>query len=218
MVSCVVANLLTHVEVGHVLVISGVVKDDGSSVKIQLLNSGENNKKICLEIRADLEQKRITLTADGSNNEEKSEDEAYNVKSISKSFKFYILTTDDKFRISLNEEHLCSFNYRCEVSTIKMIKISGEIDIVKQADHRQIYPYCWPQNHEDLPTIAFSADVPCRFSQNTIVILRMRLSGDENGSFFIRFNEMGSKKQLFHFNPRFNEKEIVCNCMNDKLE
>lgn len=219
MTKCVV-NLLANVDIGHVFVISGVLSEDCKGFKITFSSNGDKvYSEIPLAIAANVVEKSVTLTTI-VNNELKT-GEVFNVKAIGDDsmFKFYILVLDDKFRIAMDDEHLCSFKYQSDLININMVKISGDIECVKQVDHRRVYPFSWPNTQEDLPSCAFSCDVPCLFSQNTIIVLRMTLLGDDqNGSFFIRFNERASKKQLFHFNPRFRDKQIIINNMNDNLE
>ncbi|KAG5680699.1 hypothetical protein PVAND_010190 [Polypedilum vanderplanki] len=222
MTSLVIVHLLSHVDVGHIILIKGLIEEESKTFKIQLLNNCENSndRKFPLQIEADIIKKKIILSSFHNDSNENCEEQIYNIELITDdlSFKFYILTLEENFRIALNDEHLCNYKHHSNAGIVKLIKITGDFDCIKQVDHRKIYPFCWPPNQEELPTIAFSCDVPCHFSQNTIIILKIAFSGDEKGSFFIRFNERGTKKQLFHFNPRFAEKEIVCNSMNDRLE
>ena len=212
------SNLYTNVEIGHILIVSFKLKEKCSSSKIDFSNDIDEISNIPLSINIDENNKCIKFMSFVNGN--KKSEECLKVKKSCKDskIKFYILTLDSKFRIALNDEHLCSFDYKCDLSYIKLIRVSGDVDYVTQIDHRKIYPQPWPQNQEDFSTISFSSDLPCRFSENSIIVLRMILSGATTGSFFIRFNEMGSKKQLLHFNPRFDEKVIVVNSMNDKLE
>lgn len=212
------SNLYTNVEIGHILIVSIKLKENSIFSKIDFSNDIDEIRNIPLSINIDENTNDIKFISVSNGNKES--EECIKVKKLCKDSKvtFYILTLDDKFRIALNNEHLCNFNYKCDLRYIKLIRVSGNVDYVTQIDHRKVYPQPWPQNQEDLPTISFSSDLPCKFSENTIIVLRMTLSGTTTGSFFIRFNEMGTKKQYFHFNPRFEEKVIVVNSMNDKLE
>ncbi|XP_070493637.1 32 kDa beta-galactoside-binding lectin-like [Chironomus tepperi] len=212
------SSLYTNVEIGHILIVSFKLKENSLWSKIDFSNDIDEINNIPLSINID--EKNCHIKFASFVNGYKKIEECFKMKQIYKNnkIKFYILTLDDKFRIALNDEHLCNINYKCDLSYIKLIRITGDVDYVTQIDHRKIYPQPWPQNQEDLSTVSFSSDLPCKFSENTIVVLRMTLSGATTGSFFIRFNEMGSKKQLLHLNPRLDEKVIVVNSMNDKLE
>lgn len=212
------SNLYTNVEIGHIIIVSFKLKENSIWSKIDLSNNFDEISNIPLSINIDENNSYIKFVSFVKG--EKKIEKCIKMKKKCKNnkIKLYILTLDGKFRIALNDEHLCNFNYECDLSFIKLIKVAGDIDYVTQIDHRKIYPQPWPQNQEDLSTVSFSSDYPCKFSENTIIVLRMTLSGSTNGSFFIRFNEMGSKKQLLHLNPRFDEKVIVVNSMNEKLE
>jgi hypothetical protein len=210
-------HLLSQIKFGHTLVIAGTLDIDWNFAKIVFTH--EENENSCTLIIT-LNRNSIILSSlinHESINEqtiECDEDFADHLK-----FKFYILTFDDKFSIALNDKFLCYYNYQKELSSIRMVKVVGDVTSVQQVDHRSVFPTVFPLLQHDIPTIAFSSDVPCSFSENSVIIIRALLRGNsEQGSFFIRFNEQGSKKQLFHFNPRFEEKCIVVNSMNDALE
>lgn len=209
------SNLYTSVEIGHVLVVSLKLFKHFKLCTIEFTNEIDEVKNVPLSIQ--VEETRIKFSC--YSNGEKAGEEEMKIKKIQTNefITFYILTLDDKFRIALNDDHLCSFNYRCDINFIKAVRILGDVKRVRQVDHRKVYPVVWPPNQDTLKTIAFSSDVPCKYTENTIIILRMTLTGEE-GSFFIRFNELETSKQLFHFNPRFEERVIVVNSMNDKLE
>jgi hypothetical protein len=81
-----------------------------------------------------------------------------------------------------------------------------------------MYPYAWPPIQFDIPTVSFSCDVPHNFQPGSMIVIKAKLMGSMNGSFFIRFNDRATSKQLLHFNPRFSERIIVVNSMNDALE
>lgn len=209
-------HLLSQVDGGHVLVIAGIMNIDWKSFKIVLLREDEGH-----EIPLIIEVSKESIKLSSHINHETIGEEIVECESLAQnlSFKFYILTLDDKFKIALDDQFLCFHKFQSSLNAIKLIKVIGDITKVKQIDHRCVFPVSYPQLQADFPSIAFSADIPCLFRESTVIIIRAVLSGDhENGSFFIRFNEQGTSKQLLHFNPRFFDKCIVVNSMNDSLE
>lgn len=209
-------HLLTHVDIGNVFVISGAMETTWKHFKVVFLLYEDDGGEIALMIKVD--RKAITLSSRISH-ETVTEQIIETDLSQNISFKFYILTFDDKFSIALDDKFLCYYKYQCELNKIKVVRVIGDIAKVKQFDHRTVFPSICPLLQYDSPTIAFSCDVPTQFCENTVIIIRAILKGNgETGNFFIRFNEQGSNKQLFHFNPRFEERSIIVNSMNDILE
>lgn len=217
MPGCIV-HLISPVEIGHVLVIGGSTETEWNHFKIVFLLYEDDGKEIALMIKVERKSSTVTLSSRISH-ETMSEQTIENIVLNEGAFKFYILTFDDKFSIALDDKLLGYYKYQCELSQIKVVRIFGDINCVKQFDHRSVFPTVLPLLQYDSQTAHFSCDVPIMFHESTVIILRATLKGnEETGSFFIRFNEQGTKKQLFHLNPRFEEKAIVVNSMNDVLE
>lgn len=217
MPGCIV-HLISPVEIGHVLAIGGSTEADWNHFKIVFLLYEDDGSEIALMIKVDRKSSSVTLSSRISH-ETMNEQTIENIVLNEDSFKFYILTFDDKFSIALDEKFLTYYKFQCKLSQIKVVRIFGDINCVKQFDHRSVFPTVWPVLQYDSPTAAFSCDIPIMFQESTVIIIRATLKGNEaTGSFFIRFNEQGTKKQLFHFNPRLEEKAIVVNSMNDVLE
>lgn len=210
-------HLLSQIKFGHTLVIAGTLDIDWNSAKI-ILTREEDTEDNSLIIT----MQRNSISLSSLINHEVAEEQridcdeefADNLK-----FKFYILAFDGKFSIALNDKFLCYYPCQKELSSIRIVKAVGNVMKVHQVDHRSIFPSVIPHLQHDVPSVAFSSDIPCCFSENSVIVIRAILRGNtEQGSFFIRFNEQGTRKQLFHFNPRFEEKCIVVNSMNDSLE
>lgn len=215
MASCAV-NLIGRVKLGHILVIAGTTKADCWNFKVNLTN---NEAEIPFSIFVNLRMKEIVMAS--FVNSEWSKSVKSNIPAVIKSgepFKIYILVTDDKFHVALNENFLFDYEHRSDLNIISKVKVSGDLEKITQVDHRRAFPTPWPPIQEDLSSVAFSSDVPYNFAPGSVIVMRMVVSGASGGSFFIRFNERATKKQLFHFNPRFEERTVVINCMNDSLE
>jgi hypothetical protein len=110
------------------------------------------------------------------------------------------------------------YRYQTTLGSVRHVKVSGDLEKITQMDHRRSYPSPWPPIQEDIESTAFSSDVAHQFTPGSVVVIKMMVLGASDGSFFIRFNERATKKQLFHLNPRFADKIVVVNCMNDSLE
>lgn len=215
MTSCKV-NLFGRVEFGHVICVAGKTTKECTNFKINL--ASENELEVALTIFVNLRLKEIVMNS--FLHSQWRESTKFNVATIKpgERFKFYILAADDKLHVALNDEHLCKYSLDVKCVDIKQVQVSGEIEKITQIDHRRVFPSAWPPVVEDLKSTAFSSDVPYEFSPGAVVVVRMKVSGPPNGSFFIRFNERGTQRQLFHFNPRFADKTVVVNCMNDSLQ
>lgn len=209
-------HLLSPVEIGHTFVISGVLDIDWNKFSIQFIRDNEGG-----EISLSIDVNRNALKLSSLINHKVLGEQNIQSDNLAQSlsFKFYVLTFDDKFNIAMDDFYLCYYKFQTELSSIKAIKVLGDVIKVKQIDHRSVFPVVCPQLQYDVPTVAFSSDVPSLFEESTVIIIRAILRGNATtGAFFIRFSQQGLKKQLFHFNPRFDERCIVVNSMNDLHE
>lgn len=210
-------HLLSPVDIGHTFVISGLMEKDWKHFKIVFLLYEDDGSEIALMIQAD--RKTVTLSSRINHETVSTEIIESDILAENSTFKFSLLTFDDKFSIALNDTHLCYYKFECELSKIKVVRVLGDVTKVNQFDHRSVFPVVCPLLQSDTPKVSFSCDVPTQFCENTVIVIRASLKGNkETGRFFIRFNEQGTTKQLFHFNPRFDEKSIIVNSMNDNLE
>lgn len=208
-------NLFGRVELGHIFVISGVMSGDCKNFKITFTDGGV---EIPLIIFVNMRLREVAMNSFLNSEWNESLKCDLSFEQPGDPFKIYVLVSEQKFHVSLNGRHLLAYQHLAKVEVIRNIRVSGDLLQITQIDHRRTYPSPWPPIHEDFNTIAFSSDVPYQFTPGSVIALTMRLSGEPKGSFFIRFNERSTKKQLFHFNPRFAERLVVVNCMNDSLE
>lgn len=216
MTSCKV-NLIGRVEFGHVLVVAGKIAKDCNNFNVNL--TSENEKEVGLTIFANVRTSQIVLNSFlNSSWRESIKFENVSALESDNAFKFYILAADDSLHIALNDKHLCKYPLQTKTVNIKSVNVSGELEKITQIDHRKIFPIPWPPVFDDLTSTAFSSDSPYQFTPGSVIVIKMKVTGSPKGSFFIRFNEKASKRQLFHFNPRFGEEIIVVNCQNDLLQ
>lgn len=214
MASCSV-NLYSRVEFGHILVIGGTTSSNGTTFKVNFTNG---DGEIPFTIFVNLRLKEIVLnTFSAGEWKESVRSNKFEIKP-GEPFQIYMFAGESKFHIALNGENFSEYKYQTSLHHIKSIKVTGDLEKVTQIDHRRAFPTPWPPVQEDFSSIGFSCDTPQRFVPGSIIIMRMIVTGSINGNFFIRFNDRASKKQLFHFNPRFQERLIIVNCMNDSLE
>ena len=213
MAECLV-NLYSRVEFGHILVIAGTSLPACNNFKITLKDENDISLVIFVNMRM---MEFVMNSFIGEQWGEALKLNAEGKIEPGDPFKFYIFVSDNNYHISLNQRHLCSYK-KPQNANIKSVGVIGELQKITQIDHRTVYPLSWPPIQEDLATVAFSSDVPYQFVPGSVIVLKMSVSGASGGSFFIRFNDRATKKQLFHLNPRFFERVIVVNSMNDNLE
>lgn len=208
-------NLYGRVEFGHILSVAGKTTSSCKNFKINFTDGGE---EIPLTIFFNLRLREIVLNS--FLNSQWRETFKYDIDSmgVGEDFRVYVLVSEEKFHVALNDKHLCYYQHQAPVDAIRTVLVSGDLEKITQVDHRRTYPSPWPPIQENFPTASFSSDVPYEFLPGTVIVLKMKPSGSSDGSFFIRFNDRGTKKQLFHFNPRFAQRVIVVNTMTDSLK
>lgn len=215
MASCEV-NLLGCFEVGHVLVVSGKTSEDCKNFKINFTNGGVD---FPLTIFVNIRTSEIILNSFVNSQWLGAMKPMEILPFYDGKFKFYILATGEKLHVALNDVNLCSYDHQTSVENIRNIRISGDLETVNQVDHRRIYPSAWPLRQEKSETAAFSAETPIEFFPGVVIVLKMRVTGSSMGSFFITFFDRATNdRQLFHLNPRFANKLVIVNSMNEKLE
>lgn len=129
-----------------------------------------------------------------------------------------IFASETQFFISINNRPYCRYKYRLPVKLIQTIEIKEHIQVIKQVDHRTIYPYSWPPLQTINSTKSFSNDIPILFTPGHVIVIIGRVFGNPRGQFILKFFENDTNRELLHFNPRFEIGVVVRNAMKKNLE
>lgn len=133
-------------------------------------------------------------------------------------FMVYILALEDAFHISINSREFCKFHYRMPLGAIRTVEIRDQIQVIKQVDHRTVFPNPWPAIHASDYYKAFSNDQPILFSAGHVIVMTARCFENKRGQFIMKFMETDTKREELHFSVRFDDKVVVRNSMNNKFE
>ncbi|XP_033246658.1 32 kDa beta-galactoside-binding lectin-like [Drosophila miranda] len=133
-------------------------------------------------------------------------------------FMVYILACEDSFHISINSRDFCTFRYRMPLSAIRALEIRDQIQVIRQVDHRTVFPNPWPAIHASDNLKAFSNDQPIMFSPGHVIVLTARCSANKQGQFVIHFMDSDTKRDDLHFSIRFNDQVVVRNSMGKNFE
>lgn len=209
--SCLV-NLIGQFNFGQVLVIGGELREDNcNNIKINLCDKGDD---IPLSIFVNFRTNEIVINS-YINSGWIGESLKISLASIPSSniFSVYILASDRHFHIAYNTYHVTTYAFQ---PNIENVRIYGDFKRINQVDHRTVFPIAWPPLQENLnQENVFSHDVPAEFRPGCTIIVKMKVTGSPTGKFHIAFTDRGTRRQLFHFNPRFTDNSLVINSMND---
>lgn len=209
---------------GHVFIVSGKTSYSSEKFTVSLTCGKAPTSDVALMISVDFLQNKIQRSACVNGNwtqSEGSENCTGNVANPIKrgeQFKIYILVGDDKFNVSIDDDQFCNFAYKLPVNNVKAITVNGDVETVNQADHRKVFPTVYPIVSSDYDDIVFSGFIPKKYSPGHVVVLTGLPSASPEGEFVIMFNEDDCRRQLIHFNARFDEKTVVVNTMHDDDE
>lgn len=210
---CCSVELFASVELGHSFVIGGKATPGAKSFEINFC--GEKDE---INVIIDIANKRAVVKTKEDDLWGGSEEVKLHCLESGGRFKLSSIVSEFKLKMTLNGTHVIDYPCMTMIPKLRKVKVSGDLEFVNQVDHRRVFPSAWPPLSDDLDHITFSSDVPYQFSPGSVIVLRMGLLGSPKGAFFIRFNEHASKRQLVQFNPRFKDKIVSVNSMNDSLE
>ncbi|XP_013104025.2 uncharacterized protein LOC106084696 [Stomoxys calcitrans] len=215
---CAVAfrgKLAENLRFGHILEISGKAKNNAESFRISL-KSSKHDQYVGLQIVVIFHDDKFFLK--NCLNGEWSDEVPRNFDtSVFKSdFKIYIAMGEENFHININKSHLEYYKYRKHPSLMTIVEIDGDLDYIRQLDHRKYFPYLWPPSQAvERQRLQFSAEIPMSFRAGHVIKVAMTLHGNANGTFVTRLrNIRDMEREEFHMSVRFGYNALVRNAKN----
>lgn len=217
-------NLFCTPEPGHVLVIGGKTVDAAERLDIELRVGKASDDDVLLLISVQFSSDTVVRNAkiEGVWGAEETMEHLDSMATTNpivagERFRVYILMAADRFHIALNELNYCTFQYRGALGDIRSLKMSKDLQMVTQVDQRCVYPSPWPLVQTDDDQLSFSNDVPSRFTPGHVIIVTAIPYGNPKGRFVVSFFEMDTRRQAFHFNPRFEHGMVIRNSTKEDL-
>jgi hypothetical protein len=218
--------LSDFVKFGHSFVISGYSNANASDIKISLSTGTIEGANAALLINPRYNENRIVRSAfvNGSfSNAESDENMSLSCDNVmplkaGEQFTFCIFVGDDRFHIAINDVAFCTYRFQMPTESIRSIIISGEIDALVKVNHMKMFPYIYPNIRSDYEELAFEGFIPREYEPGHLVTITGNVNGKSDGEFIIMFNKDETKRQLIHFNVRFDEQSVVMNSMADDEE
>lgn len=125
-------------------------------------------------------------------------------------FRVTFVMDETKFHISVNNEKLSFMKYALPLERLNVIKITGDLKLIRKVNHRQYFPKLWPPVQCAEERLNFSHDIPTSFRPGHVMVLTMNLLGKMKGRFHLHFRNISNyKRQEVHVSFRFDTKEIV---------
>lgn len=216
--------LSDSVKVGHIFVISGYSGRFANSLKI-LLSCGkveDSNAALSLETKfADRKIIRSAFVGGNFVNEECSSGEIANLSYENamplrpgEQFTFCILVGDDRFHIAVNDASYCQYKFQISPEQIRSIMIYGDMDALVKVNHLKMFPFIYPNIQSDYEDLAFESFIPNQYAPGHLTLITGNINGKSDGEFVIMFTQDETKRQLIHFNVRFDETAVVMNTMD----
>lgn len=202
---------------GHAFTISGKTTANAQKLEVFLSNGSAN---VALMLTTDFNNGQLVrrscvngMWTDGESDENLTSNISNPLKR-GDAFSFYILVGDSRFHVSINGQKFCTYDFKMALQEIRVAGVSGDVEVVTQVDHRLVFPTLYPLVNNDTPDISFSAFIPEKYKPGHIVSITGTVNGNPSGEFVIMFNENDSCRQLIHFNPRFDQQNVVMNTMH----
>uniref|UniRef100_A0A1A9X4T3 Galectin n=1 Tax=Glossina brevipalpis TaxID=37001 RepID=A0A1A9X4T3_9MUSC len=219
-------NLAHHLEFGHALEIVAKTIDSASNFHISLAAEKtviNPNADVGLRFSAHLRDRCIVrnsrINGEWCEEEIKDNQNAISNPIISgEFFMVYILACEEQFHISINSRPFCTYRYRVPLESLRALEIKDQIQVIKQIDHRTVFPNPWPAIHISDYFKAFSNDVPILFRPGHVIVITARCFENKKGQFIIKFMDSDTKREELHFSVRFDQQTVVRNSMNKNFE
>lgn len=201
---------------GHVFIVSGKTLFNAQKFNVSFMCGKAGNSDIALMLFCNFGDGKLVRSSLFNGSWSESED--YSKVSCSfkpgEEFTFHVLVGDDRFHVSVNGEAFCTYNFRIPVKEIKTISVSGDVESITQVDHRLVFPSIYPLVNNDTSDVIFSGIIPRKLKPGHVSIISGSATGNPQGEFVIFFCENDSNRQLIHFNPRFDQQDVVVNTMH----
>lgn len=200
---------------GHVFIVSGRTSFNAQKFNVSLMCGKTGNSDIAMMLFCNFGDGKVGRSSLVNGNWNESEDYAKVSNPIKRDedFTIHILVGDDRFHVSINEDSFCTYNFKIPVKEVKAISVSGDIENVTQVDHRLTFPSIYPLVNNDTPDVIFSGIIPRKFSPGHVTVVSGVATGNPQGEFVVFWLENDSSRQLIHFNPRFDQQDVVINTM-----
>lgn len=204
---------------GHSFIISG--KTSGGAQKFNVsFSCGKSNCDIALMLLCNFADGKVTRSSlangqwtDGETDENLTSGTAMPLRRGEK-FTIYILVGDNRFHIAINDKPFCTYNFKVPANQIQAVTVTGDVENVTQMDHRLVFPLLYPLVNNDTSDIVFSGFIPRKYEPGHVTVINGIASGNPHGEFVVMFFENDCSRQLIHFNPRFDQNDVVVNTMH----
>lgn len=201
---------------GHVFIVSGKTSFNAQKFNVSLMCGKAGNSDIALMLFCNFGDGKVGRSSlvNGSWNESEDYAKVSNPIKRGEDFTIHILVGDDRFHISINDEAFCTYNFKIPVKEVKGISVSGNVERVTKVDHRLVFPLIYPLVNNDTTDVTFSGIIPKKITPGHVTVISGVANGNPQGEFVIFFLENDSNRQLIHFNPRFDQRDVVINTMH----
>jgi len=192
------SRLLAQIHPGQTLVVHGDVSPSANRFEINLLNDcteiNPNMGSVPLHVNVRFDEGKIVLN-NLKGGEWGKEERHSNPLKKGEPFDIRIRVHEDKYEVSVNQKHLVDFKHREAVTAVDHLQVMG--DVTLKGVH-------WGGRYFDNPFQTHFHNGSLKTGQ------RVYVYGVPKGDFSVNFLG-GNGDILFHFNPRFSEKQVVRN-------
>jgi hypothetical protein len=201
---------------GHVFIVSGKTSFNAQKFNVSFMCGKTGNSDIALMLFCNFGDGKVARASlvNGNWNESEEYSKTSNPVKRGEEFTFHVLVGDDRFHVSINGEAFCTYSFKMPVKEIKAISVSGDVEIITQVDHRLAFPTIYPLVNNDTPDVTFSGIFPRKLKPGHVSIISGIVTGNPQGEFVVFFCENDSNRQMIHFNPRFDQQDVVINTMH----